>query len=171
MLSFEEILFLLSLLYLISMSIYVSLFLYKFALNNFKYKNKSLPYKSMFIFSLLGIVLTQVIREILIYKTDPNILYCHNDFDFNEINAFIISFVFISIFASIMSFSLFLIIFRKCKNFAIKHNKIVVITICVIIYIICVVIFMFISYMIPMVIREMGSYYSPHFESFLKDEN
>ena len=93
--------------YIALMSILSSVLVYKITLNDFKYKNKPIPYRSMFIFSILGIILTQVAREVLVYKNAPDIargMYSSLGFELNE--SFIISMMFTSVFAIIIMFSL-----------------------------------------------------------------
>lgn len=159
---FSNIIFWLSIIYLISMSIYGSVFLYQFVLNDFKYKNKSFPYKRMLIFSILGIIITQVIREFSAYYHPWAVHYY--DISSNQFYATLISFAFNSVFVIIAIFSLLLIFFKKHQDFMVKHDKIVAITICVIFYIIGIVVLMFISYEIPIIIRNLCSYDLPHYE-------
>ena len=127
---FSNIIFWLSIIYLISMSIYGSVFLYQFVLNDFKYKNKSFPYKRMLIFSILGIIITQVTREFSAYYHPWGAHYY--DISSNQFYATLISFAFNSVFVIIAIFSLLLIFFKKHQDFMVKYDKIVAITICVI---------------------------------------
>ena len=148
--------------YIALMSILSSVLVYKITLNDFKYKNKPIPYRSMFIFSILGIILTQVAREVLVYKNAPDIargMYSSLGFELNE--SFIISMMFTSVFAIIIMFSLLMIFFEDNKNFIIKHNKVLTTIICTIICIVCVWLLNIGSYLIS---RNVSPYPEPYID-------